>query len=378
MSTYKFDDYEIFSTAKNTVKTIKDKIDSNKTSIVNCQNMLGDGSIFLGPAADSAKAGADTSVSKVDLNMNNFSSIYNYFDSTYTAYKSGDANAKKSILKSELQSDGTIKVSTEVLKNAIDDPSHYLNHLDDLKYGSFTREVIDVDGEKITCYVYRPDYGTDVTGLPVMMYMHGASMTGTGESIVTYGGLGEALNNKSITPSGIVVIPHVASGVQYESKAYRDKLNQIPTIIANKYGGDTNKLSVGGVSYGGLTAYNLVREHPGTYAAVVTACGAQEVDSSFKDVSVLNFVGESNDGNHTASSYVQRQSDAVNSVGGESKVIKINKQWAHTNVGTYAFQNVYMCDDNSNKEEYPTEWAFRHNLDKEAQAAEEEARAQYS
>ena len=241
--------------------------------------------------------------------------------------------------------------------------SYYMNHIDDLKFGEFTREVITVDGEDIVCYVYKPDYGTEVTGLPVMMYMTGQSMEGNGEGIVTYGGLGSALNGQTVTPTGLVVIPYVPDGYHYESKDYRDKLNQIPSIIAEKYNGDTNRLSIGGCSYGGVAAYKIVDEHPDTYAAVVTAAGANDVTSAFNGVSVVNFLPDGNSGSdHTNPNYIKQQSNAVNSVGGESQTIKINGQYGHTNVANYGFWYKYDFDGDG-KEEYAFEWAFNHTLD---------------
>ena len=252
--------------------------------------------------------------------------------------------------------------------------NHYLNYKENLKYGSFKREEVVIDGEKMVCYVYRPDYGTKVSDLPVMMYMTGANMTGSGEGIVTYGGLGQAISDKSITPSGIVVIPYVKSGQQYESQSYRDKLNKLPAYFAKKYGGDTNKLSLGGTSYGGVTAYKLVTEHPGTYSAVVTAVGANEVTDAFKGVQVLNFNGEADASNHTGKTYVTKQSEKVNKVGGNSKVINISKQWAHTNVGTYAFGQKYDCDG-SGKKKYTVEWAMEQCLDKDQKEIEDSIRS---
>ena len=104
-----------------------------------------------------------------------------------------------------------------------------------LKYGSFTTKEYVVNGQKIKCYVYVPDYGEEVQNLPVMMYMHGASMENTGEQIVTYNGLGQLINERKITPSGIVVIPYVQNGHLYENKAYRDALAQIPNVVADEY-----------------------------------------------------------------------------------------------------------------------------------------------
>ena len=226
-----------------------------------------------------------------------------------------------------------------------------------LKYGSFTTKEYVVNGQKIKCYVYVPDYGEEVQNLPVMMYMHGASMENTGEQIVTYNGLGQLINERKITPSGIVVIPYVQNGHLYENKAYRDALAQIPNVVADEYHGDKSRISLAGTSYGGVTAYRLVNEHPDTFSAVVTACGAEEVTNAFEGMKVINYSGRGDPSNHTGKTYVKKQTDKINQVGGKAEFHMYDNQWAHGNVGTLAFQE-QVTDEQGNK--IPVvEWLFR-------------------
>ena len=226
-----------------------------------------------------------------------------------------------------------------------------------LKFGAFGTKEYVVNGQKIKCYVYVPDYGEEVTNLPVLMYMHGASMENTGEQIVTFGGLGEQLQNRTITPSGIVVIPYVQNGHLYESKQYRDALAEIPKLVADEYNGDKDRLSLAGVSYGAVTSYRLVNEHPGTFSAVVTACGAEEVTDAFEGMKVINYSGRGDTNNHTGKSYVQKQTEKINQIGGQAEFHMYDDQWAHTNVGTKAFQET-VTDENGNKISI-VEWLFR-------------------
>ncbi len=226
-----------------------------------------------------------------------------------------------------------------------------------LQFGSFGTKEYVVNGQKIKCYVYVPDYGEEITDLPVMMYMHGASMENSGESIVTYGGLGEQLANRTVTPSGIVVIPYVQNGHLYEDKAYRDALAQIPLMVADEYNGDKDRISLAGVSYGAVTAYRLVNEHPDTYSAVVTACGAEEVTDAFEGMKVINYSGQGDANNHTGKSYVRNQTDRINQIGGQAQYYEYNDQWAHTNVGTKAFKET-VTDEQGNRISV-IEWLFR-------------------
>ena len=344
----------------------------------------------LSPEARDVIDGAYKAITRTEKNNNTYggktvsyvdsagNKIEEYYDAdgNYVGKKVTDKNGhtdyynSKDVKTDKLPSKSEYNKEKEEKKTAMEEyfkknDSYYKNHLDDLKFGEFTREVINVDGEEIACYVYKPDYGTEVTGLPVMMYMTGQSMEGNGEGIVTYGGLGGALQSQSVTPSGLVVIPYVPDGYHYESKEYRDKLNKIPSIIAEKYNGDTNRMSIGGCSYGGVAAYKIVDEHPDTYAAVVTAAGANDVTSAFNGVSVVNFLPDGNSGSeHTNPNYIKGQSNAVNRAGGNSQTIKIDGQYGHTNVANYGFWKKYDFDGDG-KEEYVFEWAFDHTLNGE-------------
>ena len=226
-----------------------------------------------------------------------------------------------------------------------------------LKFGSFTTKTFKAsNGIEIKYYLYVPDYGQEVENLPVMLYMHGAGMDDTGEQMVTYGCLGEALQKKTVTPSGIIAIPYVRNGHLYESPEYRKALAELPVKVCKDYNGDENRISCGGVSYGAVTAYRLVNENPGEFSAVVNACGAEEVTSAFKGVKVWNFSGLGNTGNHTSKSYVGRQTEAVKKAGGTAKYTEVDT-YAHTNVGTMTFQHKFK--DETGEEIYPFEWAFK-------------------
>lgn len=230
--------------------------------------------------------------------------------------------------------------------------------LGDLQYGSFTTQTFtSSNGIKIKYYLYVPDYGKEVDGLPVMLYMHGVGMDNTGEGIVTYGGLGEVLQNKTVTPSGIIAIPYVKNGHLYEDEEYRKALAELPLQVCEDYNGDRNRISCGGVSYGSVTAYRLVNENPGEFSCVVAACGAEEVTSAFNGVKVWNFNGKSNSSGHTGTKYVEGQTEEVKKVGGTALEYTVFDTYAHTNVGTMTFQNKHP--DETGTEIYPFEWAFK-------------------
>lgn len=230
--------------------------------------------------------------------------------------------------------------------------------MDSLKYGSYEKKTfVASNGISIDYFIYVPDYGKEVEGLSVLEYMHGVGFENIGDQIVTYGGLGEAIENKSVTPSGIVVMPHVKNGRLYEDKAYRDALAELPVKVCEEYNGDPNKISIGGVSYGGVTAVKMVNEHPDTFSAVVSACGSNDITDAFNGVKTWFFNGRNEANNHTGRKYVGQQAEEIKKVGGTSQYTLFEDVWGHTNVGTKAFQNKY--EDETGELIYPFEWAFK-------------------
>lgn len=277
----------------------------------------------------------------------NAQSIINQKNSEFTE-KHEEALQKLAALKSK---DGDLSFANEFAASGELDTA-------DLKYGTFEKKTfVASNGIAIDYFIYVPDYGKDVEGLPVLEYMHGIGFEDTGDQIVTYGGLGEAIKNKTVTPSGIVVMPHVKNGRLYESKDYRDALAELPVAVSQEYNGDPNKISVGGVSYGGVTAVKMVNEHPDTFSSVVSACGSNDVTTAFNGVKTWFFNGRNEANNHTGRKYVGQQAEAIKQVGGTAMYTLFEDVWGHTNVGTKAFQNKYQ--DETGEEIYPFEWAFK-------------------
>ena len=163
---------------------------------------------------------------------------------------------------------------------------------ENIKYGTFElKKYRSSNGYNISYYLYVPDYGEPVEGLPINMYMHGSGMGSNSLRRLTETGIGKYIAEKKITPSGLVVIPLAPSGRDYESKSFRDALAELPLAVADEYHADKTKISLSGHSYGSITAYRLVNEHPGEFSAIVPISGSNQVTNAFKGVSVWAFHG---------------------------------------------------------------------------------------
>jgi hypothetical protein len=115
MNEYKVSDYGIFTNAINTSNALNTKFDEGQTKVSEVANVIGSGSIFMGPAADSAKEGLTQSQSKLTTQISNFTSIINYLTQTSSSYQAGDQTASQVV--TDVGSNGTSENSTNALNS---------------------------------------------------------------------------------------------------------------------------------------------------------------------------------------------------------------------------------------------------------------------
>ena len=225
---------------------------------------------------------------------------------------------------------------------------------DKLEYGTFEqREFTASNGITVKYWLYVPDYGTDVEGLPCMLYMHGGSkhQSISYEQSVKYG-LGSMIYKKEITPSGVVIVPCCEDFSEEGIKA----LKEVTDHVVAEQNCDTNRISVSGHSYGAHTAYNLINTYPDYFSCCVAISGKSKVTEAFTGMKVWSFVGTLETGSSWTSynSCVQAVNE-INQIGGYAKHTALQTGHPGTNAQTYA--NEYESPDGV--VENPMDWAFR-------------------
>jgi len=98
MNEYNVSDYGIFTNAISTTKTLNTNIDTCKASVGDCKNVIGNDSVFMGPAADSCREGLNSSSSKLDTMSSTFTTIANYLAEASKNYQAGDQAAQNNVL----------------------------------------------------------------------------------------------------------------------------------------------------------------------------------------------------------------------------------------------------------------------------------------
>lgn len=96
---YDVSDYGIFTDAIGTVGVINGKINDAQSKIAELNTILSDGSVFMGPIADSCSEALNDLNINMTTMMNNFSTISKYLESTSSEYQLGDENASSTILE---------------------------------------------------------------------------------------------------------------------------------------------------------------------------------------------------------------------------------------------------------------------------------------
>ena len=224
-------------------------------------------------------------------------------------------------------------------------------------YGSLTEHTYKApNGLTFNYYLYIPNYGqaegTSVTGLPVMLYMHGGG-NNNGYGVVLQRGLAKELNEKNINPSGIVIIPHIKN---FSDSRNTEALKSLVDDVVSTYKADSNRISVSGHSNGAITTYKLINQYPNYFAAAIPISGFQQVTDAFKYTKVWAFNGEYDNGKYTSNSGASKAVQQINSIGGVAKLYTY-KGYGHSYVQDFTYEREFESPDGDTVA--PIEWAMR-------------------
>lgn len=125
-------------------------------------------------------------------------------------------------------------------------------------------------------WLYLPSDSILKSNPPVLIFLHGRSLSGTNLALVKkYGIIHEIENGRKIP--AIVIAPQVLAGKSWEPK----KILSVLRFVQNKFNTDTNRVYVAGMSLGGYGTLNFVGEYPHLVAAGVALCGGGNVNDGF-------------------------------------------------------------------------------------------------
>lgn len=119
-------------------------------------------------------------------------------------------------------------------------------------------------------WLYHPDKGGDtvIRRLPVLIFLHGRSLSGSNMDKVRRYGIIDALE-KGRRVDAIVVAPQCPAGSGWSA----DRLSRLLDWIQETYDTDTNRVYVAGMSLGGYGTLDFAGTYPNRVAAAVALCG---------------------------------------------------------------------------------------------------------
>ncbi len=230
--------------------------------------------------------------------------------------------------------------------------SSYENMKDSLEYGTFELKTFTSStGVEIEYYIYVPDYGTEVTDLPCMLYLHGSTSSYSDPGWSKYGLTG-LIKTQEVTPAGIVIMPHIKDHNDTQT------LKELTDYVVSQYNCDTNKISISGHSSGAIATYRMVNQYPDYFACAVpiSGCNYKSItEEAFDGMNVWAFGGSEEQGDGATSTPVgQGAIRNVNRVGGNGKFTVLGCGHAATDEKT--FQSEYESPDG--KKKTVLEWIF--------------------
>ena len=205
--------------------------------------------------------------------------------------------------------------------------------------------------------VYLPEsYENSQEELPVILYLHGKSCTGTDINMVTKYGTITALR-KGVDVNAIVIAPQVEI---YKNGWEPKKVMAVMDYVTSNFRVDENRMYVVGMSMGGSGTYKVIGAYPDKFAAAITMCGTCWVD--IKPIAkvplwVIHGVDD------TATPF-SRSTDFVKKMEAANTTSRLRYSWLE-GCGHSILARVYML-------EKVYEWLFKHSLTDEGRPMSKE------
>ena len=212
------------------------------------------------------------------------------------------------------------------------------------------QKIIDYSGTVSNGYdflLYLPEgYENSQEELPVILYLHGKSCTGTDINMVTkYGSI--AAVRKGVDIPAIIIAPQVEI---YKNGWEPKKAKAVLDYVTSNYRVDKNRMYVFGMSMGGSGTYKVIAAYPDTFAAAITMCGTCWVDIApiaKVPLWVIHGVQDTGTPFSRSTSFVKKMEDA-------GTTSRLRYSWLE-GCGHSILARVYML-------EKVYKWLFKHSL----------------
>lgn len=228
-----------------------------------------------------------------------------------------------------------------------------------LQNSSFEKHTFTAsNGVKVDYYLYVPEFGSDVTRLPVHLYLHGGGEAGTGVLRQSL----PRLIKEGMQPNGIVICPQSEDGTWYNERQ-QDALIELTNDVVKTYSADPKRISLSGHSNGAIGGYKLISRNPNYFSSFVPVSGHsgrvgsdEEKWKAISNVPIWAFHG-TNDGSVKYDS-VNITYNKLRQLGADNMKICTFEGKGHA-IQNDVYSKTYSYDG---KKYNPLDWAFAQTL----------------
>lgn len=137
----------------------------------------------------------------------------------------------------------------------------------------FLNRTVTVGPTTYRYQIYVPANYNSHNKLPVILYLHSLSYRGDDGYLPTEIGLGSGIRRGSESFPAIVVFPQCRPNAAWTGEMETQAIKALDKTV-KEFNGDSQRVYLIGLSFGGFGAWYFAAHHPGKFAAVVPISGA--------------------------------------------------------------------------------------------------------
>lgn len=177
-------------------------------------------------------------------------------------------------------------------------------------------------------YLYLPHDSILKNNPPVMVFLHGRSLSGsTLESLKKYGVMSEIIKGRQFP--AIVIAPQTNNGWKPQS------IKEVIDVVRKKYATDSTRLYVIGMSMGGYGTINFTGTYPDLVAGAVAMCGGGDLHLAENLSKVPLWVRHGDKDYVTPVSESQKIVNAIKRFSSENLIFTIDKGLDHGDMARF-------------------------------------------
>jgi predicted peptidase len=187
-------------------------------------------------------------------------------------------------------------------------------------------------------WLYKPEDTVLKAKPPVLIFLHGRSLSGTNlELVKKYGVITEIMRGRKIP--AVVFAPQVKAGSAWEP----DKILDVLNYVQSTYNTDSNRVYVVGMSLGGYGTLHFSGKYPEKIAAAVALCGGGNPSDGCKLAQIPLWIQHGKLDQAVPISESEKVVAAIRACnGGANLTYKVYDDWGHSQLArVFGYDEMY-------------------------------------